>query len=714
MNRTVAILVTIAGCITSAHAGYAMGFAGGDDVTTTDVAVDSSQTKVEGTARTLDEVAIEAKRAKAVPDGISYIPTSKEKKSAASATYLLGLLRISSLNYDWATDIVTSRDGAAISYYINGQKAEDWEVKMIQPKDIRSVEVLRNPVDPKYHGERCVINYVVRVYEYGFYGVMNATQRVFQDNGLYDAGIKYTRGKWSVVASGSYMYTLSTENRTSQTVFDFNNGLPPVSRLQSSELYNRHEFGSAVVKVSYDTERYTIRNQIGFGIWHTPVDRDIALNDYGTDAEVASVSLSDTRRPSFSYSGGLDYRFANRKDYLFVSWMYGYNNNSGTRSYTTDNDAIQPIVTDSHDRMHTGSLSACFYHFLDNRHSLAGTLNVSENYNTTRYTGSNIYSQNTSITTLGCDLYYAFKQSEKWRHSASVKYTEKFIDAGIHGKTSYAGGAIQLNSSGAVADAHSIEVSASYSRTGLGASTFNSASISTSEIEGVSGNKSLVPSDNLDATASYMWFANNRIQLTGVLLYSGIFNDIQTWHYPHDGIMYSESANVGDYNSLNINLGVEYSILSGILSAGLSPFYMHQWHTEPIHVDKGMYGISVPLTYVSDFGLTATVQPTYMSPDSYEFSNGYFSKSNRPFHLNIIVSYVHDDLSLTLKALDLWYRDRTMTQSRTERYYSNTMSEVISRMGRYLSLTLRYTLNFGRKVRNESVHFDDTYKSGLL
>jgi len=668
----------------------------------------------EPNAKTLDEVVVEAKRAIKVEDGLRYIPTPKEKRSAPSAEYLLGLMPISSLRFDWASGSATSISGNEIRYYINGREATSWEIHMIRKSDVSSIDVLENPVDPKYQNAPIVINYIVREYDYGAYVMLDAEQWLHTDFGRYGASGKYTRGPWSVSANGGYQYHTNHTFSDSYTEFDMSD-IPSdvITRSQSSEYVSRTQRASAIARVVYQKDELYILNDVGFGYDETPDGRTDMTKIYDPETvPLKSYDRQSSKMWSIRYQGLAYYNLHPNVDGFEVTWGYNYSDFTGKNNYTTDQPQIPAIITDSYDSNHNASLSGRYFRYFSPKHLFQAIIGAEERYNRMKYTGTTVYSQNTLNTIVSLQGSYNYIPSDNTRMSLKAYVAESFIDAGEHGKTDFLKLRVNYNYKTVIANSHQLNATASYTRDGLSAATFNTARILNNEIEGRIGNNRLKPSDNLYISSYYTYFASNRVQLSASLSYNAIFDDIISMHMPYDGVMYSMTYNSGTYNMLSPSISVSYSIIPGTLMVDPYVSYTHHWHSGDLDIDRGNVMVSVPVTYVSPFGLVVSLSPAYQSPDSYQY--GYILHKNQPWSLFLSMSYTYRNLSAQLGVSNFWYKNFTQTRLYNEPFYHQENRETIMRRGRGIMLSLSYTFNLGKQIRREQLEYNSGYNSGLL
>lgn len=130
----------------------------------------------DSTAKQLQEVVVEGQNTYTTRHGVTYVTNRNQRNGAANAYDLLGRLGMTEIQVDPRTNEVTTNSGQPVDYFVNGQPAKPGEVEGLWPAEIRKVEYLEAPSDPRFMGKQYVINYIVDVYKYGGYTRLSTMQ----------------------------------------------------------------------------------------------------------------------------------------------------------------------------------------------------------------------------------------------------------------------------------------------------------------------------------------------------------------------------------------------------------------------------------------------------------------------------------------------------------------------------------------------------------
>lgn len=117
----------------------------------------------------LKELVVEAQMQRTDASSSTYTPTGKQKSSAQNAIDLLRQLAIPQININLVDNAVTTQSGRNVAVFINYIPASTEEIEGILTSDVRRVEYLDFPTDPRFQGNEHVVNFIMQKYEYGGY-----------------------------------------------------------------------------------------------------------------------------------------------------------------------------------------------------------------------------------------------------------------------------------------------------------------------------------------------------------------------------------------------------------------------------------------------------------------------------------------------------------------------------------------------------------------
>ena len=135
-----------------------------------------SQTEIPDSieGKELNEVVVEASNQRTSSTSSTYIPMSRQKNTASDAISLLSQMAIPQLNVDPASQNVKTVSGQAVSIFIDYVAASAQDLSGMRTTDVKKVEYLIYPTDPRFRGAQYVINFVMQKYEWGGYTKLSA------------------------------------------------------------------------------------------------------------------------------------------------------------------------------------------------------------------------------------------------------------------------------------------------------------------------------------------------------------------------------------------------------------------------------------------------------------------------------------------------------------------------------------------------------------
>lgn len=124
-------------------------------------------------ATDLDEIVVQGRTQRVIKHGVEYTPDEKMKRAAADASSLLLNMQIPLLKVSPTSGQISKFTGGDASLFINHIPASQQELNNMRTEDVLRVEVLEYPSDPRFGGAQFVVNFIMKVYEWGGYTSIN-------------------------------------------------------------------------------------------------------------------------------------------------------------------------------------------------------------------------------------------------------------------------------------------------------------------------------------------------------------------------------------------------------------------------------------------------------------------------------------------------------------------------------------------------------------
>lgn len=169
--------------------------------------------------RELNEVVVEASNQRTSSKSSTYIPMSRQKNAASDAVSLLSQMAIPQLNVDPASQNVKTVSGQAVSIFIDYVAASAQDLSGMRTTDVKKVEYLIYPTDPRFRGAQYVINFVMQKYEWGGYTKLNADKwfGVNRSEASVYSKFSYKRMTFDLYADEIYLTNRHTGTESTET-----------------------------------------------------------------------------------------------------------------------------------------------------------------------------------------------------------------------------------------------------------------------------------------------------------------------------------------------------------------------------------------------------------------------------------------------------------------------------------------------------------------
>ncbi len=622
-----------------------------------------------------------------------YIPSARQKTTASDGVSLLSRMNIPQLSVNPINATVTTADNQGVSLYINFHPATDEDVSGLNPGDVKRVEYLDFPTDPRFQRAQHVVNFITQSYIYGGYTKLNAKERFMVRNGEASVYSKfaYKAIEYDVMVSGDYDYNPHIGSVSDET-YRLESGT--VKRESGTENGRKHQRGlySALRATWNRNDKLTFRNLVSYSRLNTPL--------YQTSGYVNFSSLypSETyhsESPSENNTLGWNSE-------LFASLGRGWSLNGTFQAEYADNKTTSNYTTEiEYIKNHADEGSWFLRGTAQANKSLSDKItlfsNVSSGGGRTKidYSGSshavNRFRQTFTGITFGVALNYQ-------KIAGSIDGGYAFESNYINGKTMddhYP--FTHINVQYAPNQKHSISLWFQYATFSPDATMKNPNIIRQSELMYISGNPDLRCSRNTSANISYTWLPNNTWQLSAYATIFRIANRQIAVYTPDgpEGTMLKKYQNDGNYNHGQIGASLAGKFLDGRLSFAVSPRLMLYKTTGSNSISHFPFTASVNADYyLGNFYFNAY----YDSGTSYvDGENAYLRKM--PMSYSAGAGWLSQGWNIQLSLVNLFTSSWKLSKDTlTTRWYDSCMTQFGSEYQRRISLSVTYTFNYGRKV----------------
>lgn len=649
----------------------------------------------------LKSVNVEAHSSYVDSDRSVYTPTSRQKRVAQDATDLLKVMAMPEINIDPASNSVTDNFGQSVPIYINYMKASGQDLSGMRTSDVRRVEFLYAPTDPRFQGAQQVINFIIQEYEYGGY-----TKAVASEDFL--TGLKSDASVFSKFSYKKMNYDLyvgsrnqnDRQNGSSTTAIyslkDKNGNPYTAKRIET--LDDSHFIQNQLpvtFRASYGGKNIRIRNTVGFTHLWKPENKESGslcyLPSQGTDYEFSRVYTK--RSNLYSYSGSYFFAFPHEFS-LSLDPSFSYSSIKDNTDYiTTANDSV---IRKANERVSYFRVTAIVDKQVNKKNSIFLFTRFSKRHNNLVYQGTDNAKSIYDSYGFGVLLGYTHK-SEKLMLRADVGFAcERNIINGTRYDDWYPSTHVQLGYS--INRKNRLSMFAEYASFTPEISEKSPDVLKQNEFMYKTGNPNLENYRVYDLSLGYTWLPTNRFNSNIYCSYEGFSDRLKTVYEEYDGGRSILRTYLNDGNSHRIYSGVNFNLklFDNNLMLSANP----EWDLYKI---TGLYARTLnsvffkasALYYLGDFYFEGrykmrakklNVESSVVQRDrnTYSISAGW---SNGDFNLRLTASNIFNNG---------WLR---YTREFTSPLYSESRRIYAPTSHPSINLSVVYTIGYGKKVK---------------
>lgn len=650
----------------------------------------------------LGEVVVTARNYTVLSDGISVVPTSREKSSSTSGYSLIERMQIPILVINPIENKITLNTGEEVTYFINGVQSTLTEVKAIVPKGIKRVEILRRPIDPKYEGASAVINFIVHNSTYGGYVTADANQSFPYLTGDYSVYSKYSTSRWTIQAIGGINYTNSSGDSTIQiSKYSFPDISPIIMEDVSIEKnFKKRQAYGALEAVSRSTSGSTLAIKAGVRYFNNPELSSCNNTVYNGDVSLNN-RLNEMRRSVPFVTASYLWMLTSSSQIFMKGELSGVSSKS-KNMYSSNEKKISNNIREN---VITPELKFSYMKNFSSDNELSVSFNSKISRYITNYSGSIISHQKL--------LYQDYAMSAQWRYMFQSNWMMQLManlpmsltrvnnNRTIHdiypGFSGYFTGNFGIK--------NSITLFINHARDSKILTSYNNLERIDTEYEGVEGNVNLKPSSRYNVSTSYTWLHSNKFQLSFAMNYERVANDcVENYEYK-DNVIYNKLVNSGNLNSLETSLSSTIKLFSGKFNISPRISITKTHHSGIYKVNYWQPYASLSLTYIpsNSFYLTGFVS-TPAGKIYYNSSGGY--EESRNAYLKIQGGYIKKNFSLSLSITPLYDSDYGVyyKQSRIVEFKRHSWRKIGERR---FTLSLKYTIDYGKPVTKNKLYIEN-------
>jgi hypothetical protein len=649
----------------------------------------------------LDEVVVVAQMQSTSPNATTYIPSGKQKNAAQNAIDLLRHMAIPQIKINPIDNSVTDNTGDGVSLFFNYMPASKEDIEGLHTADVRRIEYLEFPTDPRFRGAQRVINFIIQEYEYGGYTKVTADEDFLiglSSNANIFSKFAYKKMTYDLYVAAN---NLNSHHRGydidgKYTLKDSDGKDYTLTRNETTDnSHSRQNQYPVTFRASYNTEKIQVSNTLGFSHSANPVQEQNGSLVYtpATEQDYSYRRSNPSQSNSLSYQG--NYFFVLHKDYsVNINPQFSYSHNNNSLTYTTS--YTEPIIRDARENAYYYRVNAHINKRFAQKHTLMLGIYTGNTINRLQYTGNASYSDRFSNPFVSGELgYQAQIQKFSLYADAGVLWERTSINT-IRNDDVYP--YVHFNIRYTPNNKNTFSAYFQFANNTPGIDQKASDLLRDNEVMYITGNPSLDNSRHITFNINYTWLPSNVFNMSAYGRYFELFDRFITAYEPFDNgrALLRTYINDGNYVQSEIGIAATLNLFNKSLQFYISPnqkfyrstgvfdksFYPFQITAQATYYLKQWY---FQAYYQSHQKMMFTGSPTtYRSRDFYALSAGW---SNSDWNISLTAYNIFNS---NWDTSDRYIQSPLYTEHRTT-YGTNSHAS--------LNLSVTYTFGYGKKVQ---------------
>lgn len=667
-------------------------------------------------AVSLAAVTVEAENAHLYSDKSVYIPTATQKNASQSGSGLLNHMAIPQLGLISGNSITTN-GGKPVAVFIDYLPASENDLMAMRANDVKRVEYLEYPSDPRLHGNPYVINFIMQQYEYGGYAKaygFGTFLNGHQEQMIGNVRMQYKRMTYDLMGSAYNSGSSHTGADMTETfrLPQDDGTVKQFERISEPESSKRHRNNYYLIfKATYNSDKVQASTLINSNLDRQPDTFQNGIVKYSNDISPTSEYHSATNNFSkfISYNGYYFFVLPSDNSITFTP-KYSLSHTDQNSDYSETGHS--PILNSAVDNTNYLSGDLKFKHDFGKFGSLMGFAKWSYQYNRTSYSGSAIGLDRAKSSRIGFGANY----------EVTVNKVRGHIGFGWDWDR------LQFGSSVDRQNAPTFDVSIQYSpsrrhsfsatfqyESWLPSPNFKSDQVVTaSPFLKYTGNPNLVPAKSCDFDFSYTWIPDNNYSLSAYA-WSRIVKDRYAYDYEADGngVIRTIKQPMGSYaqGRYGIKGTARFFDRSLVLTGNLSQLFNHNGKPYDVNHFHVYYTLQM-VYYLKNWNFGLTYISTVGTWDS--MMNGIWLRDKDDYYLQ--AGWSKSNFNISALVLDIgrwnWRSSRRVMNSE---FYSTDETLINGNSHALVKITATYTFGFGKKVgRDNEPQISGSAASGIL
>ena len=652
----------------------------------------------------LRKLEVDADYTEVYPDKSVYVPTSRQRNSSQNGIDLLRAMAIPQIRVSLADNSVSTLTNQEVKIYINYVEATPEALAGMRMADVKRVEYYTTPSDPRFMGNRNVINFTVQEYEYGGYTKVSGYETFL--TGLSSNVSVYSKFAYKKMTYDLYAGSANTSNRhsgsTTRSQFRLlqNDGEPQVIDREEATTKSRKENDRYPIslRATYTGEKFQASNTVGLTINNTPCNNQEGRLRYEPSlTEGGNNEFSNkfsNRSKTGVYSGSWAWTLP--RNFSLTATPNGYYSRTKQRGIYGSSALEAPIMTDADERSYGLHVAAVGQKIISGVHYLivrgfAG----SDNYKVS-YSGSSPATDRIKENYEGgsfCYGYYADKVYADFLVGISSRQhttnTEKMDDTYPFGQMSFGWSPNRK---------HTLNGYLVVSKEPMESDHKSRNIIRQNELLYYTGNPILKNSRNVMGSVSYTWVPTQWLTVSPMVAFYMTFDrEVPVYSLYDDGrAILRRYENDGDHYRTTTALTVTANLLNRSLVLQARPMRVFTKSTGYYNMSFNPWAVEASATYY--------MSRLYFSVNYQKYQGALWTNSGTIFRdcsqFQLNAGWSKEDLNVRVGIANPWRWNWHYSSTEfVTPYYSQRVDNNAVTGHCNLSLSVPYTLGYGKKVR---------------
>ena len=665
----------------------------------------------------LQSIKVAADEAAFYSDKSVYRPTQRQKNASQTATDLLARMAIPQLDVRLGSSSVSTVSGQPVAIYIDYVPANSDELKMMRMSDVRSVEYFENPMDPRFQGNRNVVNFIMVKYEYGGYVKALANEKFIANTGFMQGNARFVRKKmtYDIMGYGYYIHNDHVGIDQTETFrFPQEDGNMVDFRRESlteASKYRKQNYQTSL-RALYSGDKVTANNQFSLGMENTP-HNDITGSVIYSDNLLRKSNYNSTSISKEKYLNYNGYYFFNlpKSNTVTASLEYQYSHTNQSSLYLESDN--RHIYNAANDNTHNCNVIITYNKTFSKKNSIRAFTRGLFEHNRTDYSGSvNVIDY--SITRYGqIGASYNFKTS---RISGSCGFGWCWIATKLNEKKSFADFPyVDASIRFVPNNKNSLDAIFHYSVWPPSSNYKSENIIQVSPFLFHTGNPMLKSYRCYDIGIHYNIVPNRKFWMS-VFGISTLWDNRAAFVYvpTENGIIRTIQQPIGSFRNIGYGIQASTSQLDGRLyfSGRIQHSFIH--NDIPFNSDKSFLNYNLQaLYYLGNFNFVITYQSVNYT-SAYDSTSGIWGKGKDNFIIQAGWGDASWNLLIAIQNFQRW-NWKTSHETLNTEYYSFNKYNSGALSHALVQVSATYTFGYGKKInRDNDINKHSGASSGIL